>query len=187
MKIIHYIIIAIILALLPLRAVHAQRRIMIYDPEINKPMRNVMVWTDGSKPDTTNILGNVWIPQKFDTLVINKTGYVAIRIPYQLVQDTIPMIRNYHHINEVVVYANRSNDFQRAVTRWTKADRVEVELRNPITGIGFNMEDLFDKQRRRDKKNAKKLEKLFKQLDADDNNPIIHTYREALRDKIGTR
>lgn len=170
---------------MPLSLLHAQRRIMVYDPEINKPMRDVLVWTSYGKPDTTNILGNVWLPEKFDTLVINKSGYVALRIPYKWVEDTIPMIRDYNHIGEVVVYANRDNDFERAVARWVKADRTEMELRNPITGIGFNFSDLFDKQRRKDKKNAKKLEKIFRQLDSEDNNPIIHSYREALRDKMG--
>lgn len=170
--------------MLPLSTLRAQRRITIYDPETSKPMNKVIVSTDNGRPDTTNILGSVWIPQKFDTLVINKIGYVSLRIPYQWVQDTIPMIHNYHHINEVVVYANRSTDFQRAVDRWTKAERTEVELQNPITGIGFNFSDLLDKQRRRDKKNAKRLEKIFQQLDADDTNPIIHSYREALKDKM---
>lgn len=108
-----------------------------------------------------------------------------MRIPYQWVEDTIPMLRDYHNINEVIVYANRGDDFQRAVKRWTEADKTEVELRNPITGIGFNLSDLLSKQRRRDKKNAKRLEKIFNQLDSDDNDPIIHSYREALRDKMG--
>lgn len=181
-----YIILAIlILALLPVHQLCAQRRIMVYDPELNKPMRDVLVWTDNQKPDTTNILGNVWIPEKFDTLVINKSGYVALRIPYKWVEDTIPMIRDYNHIGEVVVYANRDNDFERAVARWVKADRVEMQLRHPITGIGFNFSDLFDKQRRKDKKNAKKLEKIFRQIDSDDTNPIVHSYREALRDRMG--
>lgn len=158
---------------------------MVYDPELNKPMRDVLVWTDNQKPDTTNILGNVWIPEKFDTLVINKSGYVALRIPCKWVEDTIPMIRDYNNIGEVVVYANRDNDFERAVARWVKADRVEMQLRHPITGIGFNFSDLFNKQRRKDKKNAKKLEKIFRQIDSDDTNPIVHSYREALLDRMG--
>lgn len=177
-------IVCLLFLMLPLLAMHAQRRIMMYDPETNRPLRNVLVWTDKNKVDTTSILGDTWLPQKFDTLYISKAGYIGLRIPYQWVEDTIPMLRDYHNISEVVVYANRSDDFQRAVSRWTKADKTEVELRNPITGIGFNLSDLLSKQRRRDKKNAKRLEKIFDQLDADDNDPIIHSYREALKDKM---
>lgn len=171
--------------MLPVVGAKAQRRIMTYDPEMNRPLRDVIVWTDNNKTDTTNILGDVWLPQKFDTLYINKPGYIALRIPFQWVEDTIPMLRDYHHINEVVVYANRKDDFQRAVSRWARADRTEVELRNPITGIGFNLSDLIDRQKRRDRKNAKKMVKIFNQLDAEDNDPIIHSYREALKDKMG--
>lgn len=173
------------LALLPAAKLNAQRRITMFDPETSKPLDKVVVWTDYNKADTTNILGQVWLPEKFDTLRINKTGYVSLRIPSQWVEDTIPLIRDYNHIGEVVVYANRDTDFERAVQRWTKADRIETELQNPITGIGFNLSDLIDKQRRRDKKNAKKMEKIFRQLDEEDSNPIIHSYREALRDRMG--
>lgn len=181
------VICLLVLLTLPLAGVRAQRRVMMYDPEANRPLRDVIVWTDNNRTDTTSILGDVWLPQKFDTLYINKPGFIALRIPFQWVEDTIPLLRDYHHINEVVVYASRKDDFQRAVSRWTKADRTEVELRNPITGIGFNFSDLIDKQRRRDKRNAKKLTKIFNQLDADDNDPIIHSYREALRDRMGER
>lgn len=180
-------VLMIILSLLPFASVSAQRRITVYDPETNKPLRDVLISTDYNKADTTSYLGSMRVPEKFDTLRISKPGYVALRIPYQWVEDTIPMIRDYHHISEVVVYASRRDDFQRAVKRWTEADRAEEQLRNPITGIGFNLDELFNKQKRRDKKNAKKLEKIFKQLDADDNDPIIHSYREALKDKLGSR
>lgn len=163
----------------------AQRRITVYDPETTRPLRDALVQTTYEKTDTTDLFGSVWVPQKFDTLVVSKSGYVTVRIPCQWVEDTIPLIRDYHQIREVVVYAARSTDFQKAVDRWTKAERVEAELRNPITGIGFNLDELFDKKRKRDKKNAKRLEKIFRQLDADDNDPIIHSYREALKDKMG--
>lgn len=172
-------------ALLPTVSAHAQRRIQVYDPETNRPLDKVAIQTGNGKADTTNILGQAWLPERFDTLRISKPGYVSLLIPERWVEDTVPMIRDYNHIGEVVVYANRDTDFERAVSRWTKADRVETELRNPITGISFNMADLLDKQRRRDKKNAKKMEKIFRQLDGDDENPIIHSYREALKDKIG--
>lgn len=164
---------------------HAQRRITVYDPEAGRPLREALVSTSYAKADTTDIFGGVWVPQKFDTLVVSKAGYVSLRIPYQWVVDTIPLIRDYHQIHEVVVYASRSDDFQRAVKRWTKAEQAEAELRNPITGIGFNLDEVFDKKRRRDRKNAKRLEKIFRQLDADDRDPIIHSYREALKDKLG--
>lgn len=170
-----------ILSLLPLERVAAQRSITIYDPETNMPVRGFHIWTDSQKTDTTNIFGSVALPEKFDTLLLTKPGYIALRIPSKLVRDTIPVIRDYNHVGEVVVYGNRQNDFQEAVKRWTKADKTEMELRHPITGIEFNLSDILSAKRRRDKHNAKKMAKIFNRMDATDDDPIIHSYREALR------
>lgn len=161
---------------------HAQRRIIVFDPEINEPVRAVTVWADHNKADTTNILGQVTIPARFDTLYVSKSGYVALRIPRVYVEDSIPVIRDYNHIGEVVVYAERSTNLDNAVHRWTKEDKTEIELRHPITGIGFNMSDLFNRRQRRDRKHAKKMAELFKQMDHDE-SPIIQSYRRALRKK----
>lgn len=54
---------------------------------------------------------------------------------------------------------------------------------HPITGISFNMSDLFNRRQRRDRKHAKKMKAIFKQLDEQDNDPIVQSYRRALRNK----
>lgn len=59
MKNMHFRITTLLLVLLPLLPLHAQRRVLMYDPETNKPLDKVTVWTDYNKPDTTNILGQV--------------------------------------------------------------------------------------------------------------------------------
>ena len=180
------LLIALLAMLVSTTMVHAQRRIIVFDPEINEPVRAVTVWADHHKADTTNILGQVTIPAQFDTLYVSKSGYVALRIPRVYVEDSIPLIRDYNHIGEVVVYAERSTNLDNAVRRWTKEEQTEVELRNPITGIGFNMSDLLNRRQRRDRKHARQLEKIFKQMDNDD-SPIIQSYRRALRKKKTNR
>lgn len=165
--------------MLPLLTLKAQRRIMLFDPELNTPIRNFKVWTD-NKTDSTNIFGEVVLPEKFDTLILSKPGYIALRIPAKLVEDTIPVIKDYNKIGEVVVYGSRQDDFNEAVRRWTKEDKTEAELRNPITGIDFNLSDLLNKKRRNDKRNSKRFAKIFQRMDEDDNDPIIHSYRRAL-------
>lgn len=176
MKRILYIL---IMFMLPL-AIKAQRHIMIFDPELNQPVRDFTVWTNKSNVDSTNIFGEVAIPEKFDTLLLTKPGYITLRIPAKLVEDSIPVIRNYNNIGEVVVYASRQDDFQDAVRRWTKEDKTEMELRHPITGIDFNLSDILSKKRRDEKKNNKRMAKIFQRMDAEDNDPIIHSYRRAL-------
>lgn len=171
----------IILSVLPLQRVAAQRSITVYDPETNMPKSGFHIWTGKEKTDTTNMFGTAVLPEKFDTLLLTKPGYIALRIPSKLVKDTIPVIKNYNNIGEVVVYGNRQNEFQEAVKRWAKQDRVELQLRHPITGIDFNLSDILSAKRRRDKRNAKKMAKIFNRMDATDDDPIIHSYRRALQ------
>lgn len=170
-----------ILSLLPIERLAAQRSITVYDPETNMPVRGFHIRTDQERTDTTNIFGSVALPEKFDTLLLTKPGYIALRIPSKLVKDTIPVIKDYNNIGEVVVYGNRQNEFQEAVKRWAKADKTEMELRHPITGIEFNLSDILNAKRRHDKRNAKKMAKLFNRMDATDDDPIIHSYRRALQ------
>lgn len=174
-------ILFLLLTLLSVHIASAQRHVMVFDPELGRPIQGFTVWTDShARPDSTNVLGMVSLPEKFDTLLLTKPGYMALRIPAKLVEDSIPVIKDYNNVGEVVVYASRQSDFQEAVKRWTKADKTEVELRNPITGIDFNLSELLSKKKRRDKRNAKRLAKIFNAMDADDNDPIIHAYRRAM-------
>ncbi len=170
----------LLFSLLPLRQANAQRHIMVYDPEISRPVQGFHVWADKQKADTTNVFGSVEVPEKFDTLFLVKPGYVALRIPTKYATDTIPVIRDYNNIGEVVVYGSQSDNFKKAVNKWTKEDRIEMALQHPITGIDFNLSDLLSSKRRRDHRNAKKMAKIFKRMDDADNDPIIHAYRKAL-------
>ena len=177
----HFIYLCIfILSLLPLQRIGAQRHITVYDPEVNRPLHGVRVWADKLPSDTTNVLGVAEVPERFDTLFVVKPGYIALRIPASLTSDTIPVVKDYNNIGEVVIYGARSNDFKKAVNRWTKEDKVEMQLQHPITGIDFNLADMLSAKRRRDNKNAKKMAKIFKRMDEDDNDPIIHAYRMAM-------
>lgn len=167
-------------SLLPLQRVNAQRHIMVYDPEVSRPVQGFNVWADKQKADTTNVFGSVEVPEKFDTLFLVKPGYVALRIPAKFAVDTIPVIRDYNEIGEVVVYGSPSDNFKKAVNKWTKEDRIEMALQHPITGIDFNLSDLLSSKSRRDHRNAKKMAKIFKRMDDTDNDPIINAYRKAL-------
>ncbi len=162
-------------------AIQAQRRIITYDPELNEPVKDVLVWADHKDAKTTNLLGEVLIPDRFDTLHVNKTGYVSVSIPATLVADSIPLIRDYNNIGEVVVHGTYQNkQLAESVKRWTKEAKKEFELRHPITGYSFSLADTIDPRLRRIKKQTKKLEKIFKRMDAEGNDPIIQAYRKAI-------
>lgn len=162
-------------------ATQAQRRIIAYDPELNEPVKDVLVWADHQKADSTNLFGEVRIPDRFDTLHVNKPGYVSLRIPASVVTDSIPLIQDYKNIGEVVVHGVYPNkQLAENVKRWTKEAKKEFALRHPITGYSFSLADSIDPRLRRIKKQTKKLEKIFKRMDADGNDPILQAYRKAI-------
>lgn len=162
-------------------ATQAQRRIITYDPELNEPIRDVLVWADHQKADSTNILGEVLIPDKFDTLHVNKPGYVSLCIPAHAMADSIPLIGDYNNIGEVVVHGvYQDKRLAESVKRWTKEVKKEFALRHPITGFSFSLADSIDPRLRRIKKQTRKLEKIFKRIDVEGNDPIVQAYRKAI-------
>lgn len=168
---------------LPLAMARAQRHIIVFDAEVSRPLSDVMVsWANG-KADSTNIFGEVSLPERVDTLTLRKSGYVTLHIPEKWMEDSIPMIRDYNNLGEVVVYGEDHDPIAEKARQWTKEDRVEMELRHPITGIEFNIADLFNGQRRRDRKHARRLEKVFREMDADA-DPVVQSYRRALKAKL---
>lgn len=163
---------------------HAQRQIITFDPELNEPVRDVLVWADHGKADSTNLFGEVRIPERFDTLHINKPGYISLCIPSQWVEDSIPMIQDLNDIGEVVIYGeDRSSRLQQSVDQWSKEARVEYQLRHPITGIKFDATDLFNPRQRKFKRQRRRLEKIFKKMDSEGTDPILQSYRRALESR----
>ena len=129
--------------------------------------------------DITNLLGEAVIPERFDTLVISKAGYITLTIPQKYVEDSIPVIKKFNAINEVVVYGITPDNRGKWGIRWTKADRIEYELNNPITGIRFSLASLLSSSARREKKKLRHLRNLFNRLDGSNTHPIISAYRKA--------
>ena len=86
------------MALLIVHELAAQRRITVYDLDSKRPLRSARVWTNTNYSDTTDYLGHCLIPEKFDTLVVSKPGYMPSRIPFHMVGDTIPLLSNYNRL-----------------------------------------------------------------------------------------
>ncbi|SFG25277.1 hypothetical protein [Prevotella sp. KH2C16] len=124
------------LILLLAQPLAAQRQITVYDLDSKKPLRAVRVWTNTNYSDTTDYLGHCLIPQKFDTLVVSKPGYLPSRIPYNKVTDTIPLLSNYNRLDEVVVYGeDKSKKLNEDIKGWTYQDPTEYALQHPVQGF----------------------------------------------------
>jgi len=160
----------------------AQQRVIVYDLETKVPVRDVLLWADTLKCGRTNYLGEMLLPEKYDTLVVTKPGYIALKVPSKLVKDSIPMLKDVNAIGEVVVYGEDKSDALNAlVGKWTKVDKTEYALQHPVRGISFDMTSIFNSKKRRQKKQRQKLQKIFAEWDEQDNNPIVKAYKEAIR------
>ena len=157
----------------------AQRHILVFDPELRQPLKGVTITIDKQRVDTTNWLGDAVIPERFDTLVVSKTGYITLTIPQKWVEDSIPVIKKFNAVDEVVVYGNVMDNREKWGVRWTKADRIEYELNNPVTGIKFSSASLLSSRARKEKKQLRHLRNLFNRLDANNTHPIIGAYRRG--------
>lgn len=162
--------------------VMAQHRVIVYDLETKVPVRDVLLWADTLNCGRTNYLGETMLPEKYDTLIVSKQGYIALKVPSKLVKDSIPMLKDIHAIGEVVVYGeDKSNTLNDLVGKWTKAEKTEYALQHPIRGISFDMGSLFNGKKRRQKRQRERLQKIFAEWDKQENNPIVKAYREAIR------
>ena len=157
----------------------AQRHILVFDPELRQPLKGVTITIDKQRVDTTNWLGDAVIPERFDTLVVSKTGYITLTIPQKWVEDSIPVIKKFNAVDEVVVYGNVMDNREKWGIRWTKADRIEYELNNPVTGIKFSLASLLSSRARKEKKQLRHLRNLFNRLDVNNTHPIIGAYRRV--------
>ena len=174
----------LILAVVSSLTLSAQRRVTVYNLDTNKPERNVWLWADTRKCDSTNYRGQTTSPELFDTRIVSKRGFVALKIPFKMVTDSIPLLPDAYNIGEVVIYGtDRTKRLQKRVDEWTKEEKTEYALQHPITGINFNLGTVFNAKARRQKKQLKKQREVFRQLDDMENNPYIQVYQEAIRRK----
>ncbi len=167
------------LLLLVVQGAVAQRKITVYDLDSKRPLRSVKVWTNTNYSDTTDYLGHCLIPEKFDTLVVSKPGYMPSRIPYYMVGDTIPLLSDYNRLDEVVVYGeDKSKKLNENIKGWTYQDPVEYALQHPVYGFSFlGLAVLL----------VQKASKLFphkhkKAPEVITEDPILKAYRETQED-----
>lgn len=149
------------------------------DIETRIPIKGVIVITNGGYKYTTNYRGVCYIPQKFDTLTIYKANYLAEKLTPREVKDSTYLIPNNRRIGEVTVWGDdRTTRLQENIERW--ADNATRDHLNSNSGVAFDLNSLFDRRARRDRKNLKKTRHIFNRMDSLDKDPIVNAYKMAL-------
>lgn len=161
------------------------RRLVVADMETHVPVRGAIVRTKSGYRDTTNYLGICFVPTKFDTLSVSHPRYLTERLVTGEAKDSTFLIPNMHRLSEVTIWGDR---------RLSALDGVDDALKKEApahtsapSGLGlvvtFDFAKMLDKRYRRDMKHLKKTREVFKQLDKDDEDPIVKAYQDAMEEK----
>lgn len=161
------------------------RRLVIADMETHVPVRGAIVTTKSGYRDTTNYRGICFIPTKFDTLSVSRSGYLTERLLTGEVKDSTFLLPNMHRLSEVTVWGKQKlsalDGLDNAITK-------ETQGHTPAPGglglvIIFDMGKILDKRYRRDMKHLRKTREVFKEMDKDNEDPIVRAYKEAMEEK----
>lgn len=156
------------------------RKFVVADMETHVPVRGVIVSTKSGYRDTTNYRGICYIPTKFDTLSVSHGKYLTERLTAKEIKDTTYLIPTSHQISEVTVWGDGTPSVSKGLTEQVR----QIFRENiPNAGFGFDFAKILDGRYRRDMKHLKKTKEIFKELDKDDEDPIVKAYKQAMEEK----
>lgn len=155
------------------------RKFVVADMETRVPVRDAVVSTKSGYRDTTNYRGICYIPVQFDTLSVSHGKYLTERLTAKEIKDTTYLIPNSHQISEVTVWGDGTPSVSKGLTEQVR----QIFRENTRGGLGFDFAKILDKRYRRDMKHLRKTREIFKEMDKDDEDPIVRAYKEAMEEK----
>lgn len=161
------------------------RRLVVADMETHVPVRGAIVSTKSGYRDTTNYRGICYIPAQFDTLSVSHSKYLTERLLAGEAKNSTFLLPNFHRLSEVTVWGKHNLS---ALDGIDDALKKEAPAHTPApAGVGlvvtFDFAKMLDKRYRRDMKHLRKTRKVFKEMDKDDEDPIVNAYKEAMEEK----
>ena len=123
--------------------VYAQRTCVIADMETHKPVRDALIMTDTRHAARTNLYGYFEMKYAFDSATVSHPSFLSRKVKRTTLPDTVFLLKKTHLLQEVTIYGV---DRQKASLAFMKKSA----------------------QRRHDKKQLKKMQKIFQELDAMD-------------------
>lgn len=155
------------------------RKFVVADMETRVPVRDAVVSTKSGYRDTTNYRGICYIPVQFDTLSVSHGKYLTERLTAKEIKDTTYLIPNSHQISEVTVWGDGTPSVSKGLTEQIR----QIFRENDRGGLGFDFAKILDGRYRRDMKHLRKAKEIFKEMDKDDEDPIVKAYKQAMAEK----
>ena len=155
------------------------RKFVVADMETRVPVRDAVASTKSGYRDTTNYRGICYIPVQFDTLSVSHGKYLTERLTAKEIKDTTYLIPNSHQISEVTIWGDGTPSVSKGLTEQIR----QIFRDNTPGGLAFDFAKMLDKRYRRDMKHLRKTREIFKELDKDDEDPIVRAYKEAMEEK----
>jgi hypothetical protein len=155
------------------------RKFVVADLETHVPVRGAIVSTKSGYRDTTNYRGICYIPVQFDTLSVSHGKYLTERLTAKEIKDTTYLIPNSHQISEVTVWGDGTPSVSKGLTEQIR----QIFRENDRAGFGFDFAKILDGRYRRDMKHLRKTKEIFKEMDKDDEDPIVKAYKQAMAEK----
>ena len=151
------------------------RRLVVADMETHVPVRGAIVSTKSGYRDTTNYRG----------ICYSHAKYLTERLLTGEAKDSTFLLPNFHRLSEVTIWGDH---------RLSALDGVDDALKKEApahtsapAGVGlvvtFDFAKMLDKRYRRDMKHLRKTREVFKQMDKEDEDPVVKAYKEAMEDK----
>lgn len=155
------------------------RKFVVADLETHVPVRGAIVSTKSGYRDTTNYRGICYIPTKFDTLSVSNPKYLTERLVMGEAKDSTFLIPSSHQISEVTVWGDGTPSVSKGLTEQIR----QIFRENDRGGLGFDFAKILDGRYRRDMKHLRKTKEIFKEMDKDDEDPIVKAYKQAMAEK----
>lgn len=150
--------------------VYAQRTCVIADMETHKPVRDALIMTDTRHAARTNLYGYFEMKYAFDSATVSHPSFLSRKVKRTTLPDTVFLLKKTHLLQEVTIYGV---DRQKASLAFMKKSAQEEGAAHPPVSsasatVNFDFASMLDKRRRHDKKQLKKMQKIFQELDAMD-------------------
>ena len=150
--------------------IHGQRTCVVADMESGKPIRDALIMTDTHHAARTNLYGYFAMQYAFDSATVSHPSFLSTKVKRTALPDTIFLLKKMNQLQEVTIYGvdrqKQSFAFHKGAAQ--RAAAGAPRRSSGMISYSFDFANMIDRRKRHDMKELKKLEKIFKEMDAMD-------------------